>query len=130
MPSDFQPEQIWAGIVRNPTVAPGTKLARATGTPEELARLLRHWQENPSARPRLRGLSATPEENTGPGLQLLLEMGADASLALLEISAAKAFPRPSGLWEYATWWENELEHFQRVAFEGARADKGAAWLPL
>lgn len=122
---------IWGGIIPSISAAPeGMNLQRVQAGQEELTRLLAHWASLPeSERPRLNGLSAIKTERSGHCLQLLLEPGGGMPSVALEIYQSGSFPRPSALWPYSVWWEEELRIFGGVLFADAPPEGGTAWRP-
>ncbi|MGZ3694191.1 MAG: hypothetical protein ACXWQO_08315 [Bdellovibrionota bacterium] len=125
-------KNIWGGIVNASEPAARGKVLRIQAGSSELARLLDHWKAMAEAeRPALIGLSATPgSSGKGPTLELLLSQVKENTLAVLEVSPANSFPRPSAIWPYSLWWEEELSAFNEVNFSGVIPERHASWRPL
>lgn len=120
----------WGGIVTAP--AAGEKLLRVRTGASELARLLEHWAKLPAnERPVLHGISATTPNTGSPALELLLGQPNVEAFWVLEVSpAGSGFARPSALWPYGLWWEEELRSFGGVEFSGMIPERDAVWRPL
>ncbi|MGE3261310.1 MAG: hypothetical protein AB7K68_05990 [Bacteriovoracia bacterium] len=124
-------KNIWGGIVKVPgTPAAGDKVSRVQAGTSELAKLLEHWGALPSGeRPALHGLS-TAGAGTNLSIELLLTCGNEPIFFILEVAPSSAFPRPSALWPFSLWWEEELRTFNGVEFAGMIPERDATWRPL
>jgi Ni,Fe-hydrogenase III component G len=125
-------KNMWGGILNPGATSGEDKILRVRSGSAELSRLLAHWAAMPdSERPVLHGLSATAGAgNSKPTLELLLSQGKGAPLAVLEISPAANFARPSKVWPHSLWWEEELRNFSGVVFTGLIPERDATWRPL
>jgi hypothetical protein len=121
----------WGGIVNLPAEPQhGEKFLRARASSSELERLLTYWENAAAAeRPRLCGITANGVAGGAKNLELLFERGSQEPLVLLEISAGGAFPRPSRVFRYGQWWEEELRTFGGIEFGGGNPERGATWRP-
>jgi hypothetical protein len=124
-------EKIWGGILPVPPAPEsGRALQCVQAGQEDLGRLLAHWAALPASdRPRLNGLSAKKTEGSGHSLQLLLDQGEGLPELILRIYQSGSFPRPSKLWPYSAWWEEELRIFEGVLFADVLPERGAVWQP-
>jgi hypothetical protein len=122
----------WGGIISLPAQPQsGEKFLRVRASIAELERLLSYWENTSSEdRPRLHGITANGVQGGAKNLELLFERGNQEPLVLLEVAAGGAFPRPSRVFRYGQWWEEELRTFSGIEFSGGVPERGAAWRPV
>lgn len=126
-------KNIWGGVVNAPSSpAPGEKILRVQASGSELGRLVDHWSKlSAEERPELLGLTASAgAQGSAPSLELLLAQGENLPHVVVSVAAAPGFARPSAVWPYSLWWEEELRTFSGVEFAGMIPERDATWRPL
>ncbi len=95
------------------------------------SRLEEHWKKmTPDSRPQLHGVTVSRDKKRE--LRLLLSAGQGGRMVILSAELGEKMPALSEIWEYADWWEGELERFEAVSVEGeglARQRGGVEWRP-
>ncbi len=89
-----------------------------------------YWESQSGySRPKLRGICASPTEESRVFFNLLLELPTEPKVFCVEVDMPRGKPIKnfSLLWPYANCWMTELEDFSGYVFERSDRDEGVQW---
>jgi Ni,Fe-hydrogenase III component G len=96
----------------------------------ELEKSFDYWfAQAPDRRPILRGICASPSEESRVFFNLVLEFIAEPKVFCIEVDMPRGKPIKdfTQIWPYANCWMNELEDFSGYVFDRTNRETGIQW---